>query len=99
MKLKIVSGRKGRTTNRYNEPKRTSAEKGIRSAALGRSLVIGPDPDWGTRGSEPLLEGRPFAYPDLLICGIAYRRYMIGDGVRVEEVADEMSGKDVKGHA
>ena len=68
--------------------------------ALGRSLVIRLDPDW-----EAQLEvmnrserERPFAYPDLLMAGIAYLRYMIGKGFRITEgVADGMPGNGVKG--
>ena len=43
-------------------------------------------------------KGRPFTYPDLLMGGIAYLRYIIGKGVRITEgVADEMLGRGVKG--
>ena len=68
MTLRIMSERKGRTTNpaRYGKPKRPSSEQDTRSVALGRSPVIRLDPDW-----EAQLEmnrsksGRPFVYPDL----------------------------------
>ena len=94
--------RKDRTTNptRYNKPKRSSAEQDARSVALGRSLVIRLDPDWESQLEEMnrSKRGRPFVYPDLLMGGIAYLRYMIGKGVRITEgVADEMLGRGVKG--
>ena len=97
-----MSGRKNRTTNptRYNKPKRSSSEQDARSVALGRSLVIRLDPDWEAQLEEMnrSKRGRPFVYPDLLMAGIAYLRYMIGKGVRITEgVADEMLGNGVKG--
>ena len=46
--LKIMSKQKNRTTNptQYGKPKRSPAEKCIRSVALGRSLVIRMCPEW-----------------------------------------------------
>ena len=89
MNLRIMSGRKDRTTNptRYGQPKRSSSEQDARSVALGRSLVIRPDPDWEAQLEEMnrSKRGRPFVYPDLLMGSIAYLRYMIGKGVRITQ--------------
>ena len=97
-----MSGQKDRITNptRYGKPKRTSAEKDIRSVALGRSLVIRMCPEWENQLDEMnhSKRGRPFAYPDLLMGGIAYIRHVLGEGLRViEGHVDAMLGKGVKG--
>ena len=97
-----MSGQKGRTTNpaRYGKPKRTSAEKDARSVAPGRSLVIRMCPGWENRleGMNRSKRGRPFAYPDLLMGGIACTRYVLGGGLRVTEGhVDAMLGRGVKG--
>ena len=97
-----MSRQKDRTTNptRYGKPKRTSAEKDIRSVALGRSLVIRMCPEWENQleRMNRSKRGRPFAYPDLLMGGIAYIRYVLGEGLRVTEGhVDAMLGRGVKG--
>lgn len=102
MNLRVLSGRKDRTTNptRYGKPKRSSSEQDARSIALGRSLVIKLDPDWEVQLEEMnrSKRGWPFVYPDLLMGSIAYLRYMIGKGVRITQgVTDKMLGKCVKG--
>ena len=60
--------------------------------AAGRSLVItlGPERETQLEDMDPSERGRPFAYSDLLMGGIAYLRYMIGKGVRI---AQGMGGK------
>ena len=68
--------------------------------ALGRSLVIRLDPDWGAQLEEMNRSKRewPFAYPDPLMAGIAYLQYMICKVVRITEgIADGMLGKGMKG--
>ena len=102
MNLRIISGRKDRTTNpsRHGKPKRTSAEQDARSVALGRSLVIRLDPDWKAQLEEinRSKRGLLFVCPDLLMGSIAYLRYMIGKGLRITEgVAGKMLGRGVKG--
>ena len=78
-----------RKTNptRYNKPTRSSAETDARSVAVGRSLVITLDPEWEKRPEEMNRSkwGRPFAYSDLLMGGIAYLRHMTGKGTRITE--------------
>ena len=102
MNLKIMSRQKDSTANpaRYGKPKRTSAEKDARSVALGRSPVIRMCPEWGNELDEMnrSKRGRPFAYPDLMMGGIAYIRYVLGEGLRViEGHIDAMLGRGVKG--
>lgn len=84
MNLKIMSRQKDRITNptRYGKPKRSPVGKDTGSVVLGRSLVIKMDPDWEAQleGMNRSKRGRPFAYPDLLMAGIAYIRYVIGKG-------------------
>ena len=68
--------------------------------ALGRSLVIRMCPEWENQLNKMNLSkrGRPFAYPDLLMGGIAYIRYVLGEGLRViEGHMDAMLGKGTKG--
>ena len=101
MNLKIVLIQKDRIANptRYGKPKRPPAEKDIMSVALGRSLVIRMCPEWEVQLEEMnrSKKGWPFTYPDLLMGGIAYIRYVIGKGLRViEEHVDAMLGKGVK---
>ena len=101
MNLKIVLIPKDRITNptRYGKPKRSPAEKDARSVALGRSLVIRMCPEWENQLNKMNLSkrGRPFAYPDLLMGGIAYIRYVLGEGLRViEGHMDAMLGKTAR---
>ena len=65
--------------------------------ALGRSLVIGLDPDREIQLDEMNRpkRSRPFAYPDLLMAGIAYLHDRKGVCI-TEEITDNMLGKDVK---
>ena len=68
--------------------------------ALVRSLVIRMCLEWENQLDEMNLSkrGRPFAYPDLLMGGIAYIRYVLGEGLRViEGHVDAMLGKGTKG--
>ena len=68
--------------------------------ALGRSLVIRMGPEWENQLDEMNISkrGRPFAYPDLLMGGIAYIRHVLGEGLRViEGHVDAMLGKRMKG--
>ena len=97
-----MSGQKDRTANptRYGGPKRPPVEKDARSVALGRSLVIRMGPDWEIQleGMNRSKRGRPFAYPDLLMAGTTYIRYVIGKELRVTEgLVDAMLGKGTKG--
>ena len=97
-----MTGQKDRTTNptRYGKPKRPPVEKDARSVALGRSLVIRMCPEWENQLDEMnrSKRGRPFAYPDLLMGGIAYIRYVLGEGLRVTEgLVDAMLGRGAKG--
>ncbi len=67
---------------------------------MGRSLVITLDPEWEKRPEEMnrSKRGRPFAYSDLLMGGIAYLRHMIGMGARITEgVVGKIPGEGVKG--
>ena len=102
MNLKIISGQKDWTTNptRHSKPKRPPVEKDTRSVALGRSLVIRMYHEWENQLDEMnrSKRGRPFAYPDLLMGGIAYIRYVLGEGLRVTEgLVDAMLDRGAKG--
>ena len=62
--------------------------------------MIRLDADWEAQMEEMnrSKRGRPFAYPDLPMGGIAYLRYMIGRDVRItQEAADNILGRGVKG--
>ena len=85
---------------RCSKPVRPLTETDARSVAAGHSLVITLDPEWKKRSEEVnrLKRGRPFAYSDLLMGGIACLRHMIGKEVRVTEgMVGKMLGKGVKG--
>ena len=78
-----------RTTNptRYNKSKYTSAQIDAKYKAVGRSLTLRMDPDWDVQlaAMNRSKRGRPFKYPDLLMAGIAYIRYMCNNSLRVME--------------
>ena len=69
---------------RYNKSKYTSAQIDAKYEALGRSIVLRPDPEWDVQVTKMnrSKRGQPFKYSDLMMGGIAYLRYTLGKSLR-----------------
>lgn len=95
---RMVDNRKVNPT-RYNKSKYTSGQIDAKYHAIGRSLVLVPDPEWDNQlaAMNRSKRGRPFVYSDILMASIAYIRYVNGKSLRVMEGVVDAILNTIKG--